>query len=98
MKNIALIAAFAALAIAGCGAKDEGAANTDTPTPTVVAYDLGSKKIGDMGICVICNAKEGTTSEEAVKETLDYDGKTYAFCSEAEKAEFISDPKKYTGK
>jgi len=40
---------------------------------------------------------DGTTESEAVKATLDYKGKTYGFCSEAEKAEFISNPAKYAG-
>ncbi|MBI3927008.1 MAG: YHS domain-containing protein [Armatimonadetes bacterium] len=42
--------------------------------------------------------KEGTTAEEEVKETVDYQGKTYGFCDEAEKAEFISNPAKYAVK
>jgi YHS domain-containing protein len=95
---------FAALAIGGCGSND---ASTDASAPApsassdkggsavVVAYDLGSKKKGDKGICVICNKNEGTTAEEDVVETLDYQGKTYVFCNEKEKADFISDPKKY---
>ncbi|MGI8924932.1 MAG: hypothetical protein ACR2HJ_13060 [Fimbriimonadales bacterium] len=102
MKNIAIIAAFAALAIAGCGNKDEGAANTETPattTPVAMSYDQGSKKVGDQGVCAVCMIKEGKTpAEEEVKAILDYGGKTYVFCDEAEKAEFISDPKKYVGK
>ncbi len=103
MKNIAILTAIAALFVTGCGPKEEAA--TDTPktttstgTPsTVVAYDIGTKKKGDMGVCVICNAKEGTSAEEEVKETLDYAGKTYVFCNESEKADFIKEPTKYTG-
>jgi YHS domain-containing protein len=60
-----------------------------------VAFDPGTVKVGDKAVCVICNAKEGSTAAEEVKETIDYQGKTYAFCNESEKAEFISDPKKY---
>lgn len=103
MKNIAILAALATLFVAGCGPKEE--ATTDVTTndgatkPTVVvAYDLGTKKKGDQGVCVMCNAKEGTTAEEPVAETIDYEGKTYLFCNEAEKAEFISDPAKYAKK
>jgi YHS domain-containing protein len=44
-----------------------------------------------------CAVKEGTSELEEVKATLDYQGKTYAFCSVDEKAEFISSPAKYTG-
>lgn len=104
MKNIAIIAAIAALFITGCGPKDEAS----TPNPTtkapsttpdvVVAYDIGTKKKGDKGICVVCNAKEGTTMEEEVRETLDYKDKTYIFCNESEKADFIADPTKYVKK
>lgn len=112
MKSITILAALAALIIAGCGTKD-GAATTDsttpattggtatnsTPTPAVaVGYDAGSKKVGDMGACAVCTIKEGKVpAEEEAKATLDYEGKTYVFCDEAEKAEFISDPKKFVG-
>ena len=60
-----------------------------------VAYDPGTIKKGDKGHCVVCALKEGKKEAEAVAETLDYQGKTYVFCNEAEKAEFISDPAKY---
>lgn len=116
MKKIAILAAFAALVISGCGPKDEGA-SIDTPGTTTSttggststdngggatlvakSYDVGSKKVGDKAVCAICMINEGKeTDEEDVKATLDYEGKTYAFCEEAEKATFISDPKKYTG-
>jgi len=45
----------------------------------------------------VCAAEGGAHGEEEAKATLDYKGKTYAFCSEAEKAEFISNPAKYAG-
>ena len=108
MKNIWIVVALATLVIAGCGNSTADPAATDSPTATstagassnsgnatLVAYELGSKKKGDKGVCVICNKNDGTTAEEEVKETVDYEGKTYIFCSEAEKAEFISDPKRY---
>lgn len=106
MKYITILAVISALLIAGCGPKEDAAAPTDntaatknqSATPVVVAYDLGSKKKGDKGICVICNAKEGTTAEEEVVQTLDYQGKTYIFCNESEKADFIADPAKYAKK
>jgi YHS domain-containing protein len=63
-----------------------------------VAYDTGTIKKGDKGHCVVCVVKEGSKEEEAVVETLDYKGKTYVFCNESEKAEFISDPSKYAAK
>lgn len=43
----------------------------------------------------MCNKVEGTTAEEEVVETLDHKGKTYVFCNEKEKADFISDPTKF---
>lgn len=103
MKHIVILAAFAALFITGCGPKEEVTTDTNKPAATtspatVVAYDIGSKKKGDMGVCIICNAKEGMTAEEEVIETIDYQGKTYVFCNEAEKADFISDPSKYVKK
>lgn len=58
---------------------------------------IGSVKVGDNAVCAICAVKEGTNSPEAVAAVLDYKGKTYAFCNEGEKAEFISNPTKYAG-
>lgn len=115
MKTYALIAALAALILAGCGSGDQ-ASTTPTDTPPVAkapegggtpgagasavqtAYDTGSIKKGDKAHCVVCVVKEGSKEEEAVAETLDYQGKTYAFCNESEKAEFISEPAKYAAK
>lgn len=75
--------------------------NTPTPaasaTTSEAAYPLGSLKKGDKALCVVCVVKEGATEEETVVETLDYKGHTYVFCNEAEKADFISDPRKYAG-
>ena len=72
---------------------------TGTPAQAVAyAYEVGSKKKGDTGLCVICVVDEGATEEEVVAETLDYEGKTYVFCNEAEKAVFISEPGKYTAR
>jgi YHS domain-containing protein len=41
--------------------------------------------------------KDAVPKPEEVKATLDYKGKTYAFCKLEEKAEFISNPSKYAG-
>ena len=106
MKNIIQLMslAIAVVVLAGCGNNDSppetrtpgASASTNTPaSTTVVAYDLGSKKKGDKGVCVVCNKIEGTTAEEEVVETLDYQGKTYLFCNESEKAEFISEPTRF---
>jgi YHS domain-containing protein len=89
----------------GCAQNESAAPQATGTTPAAsapagtaavqVAYDPGSIKVGDKAVCVICNAKEGSTAAEEVAETLDYKGKTYAFCNESEKAEFISDPARY---
>lgn len=96
------MAAVAALVIAGCGGSGEpqtvSTGSTASTPAAAVAHEQGSLKKGDPAICVVCNVKEGTTAEEEVKETVDYQGKTYGFCDEAEKAEFISNPAKYAVK
>lgn len=98
----AILTALAALTFWGCsqqGAEKPAAGTTAAPTSAVkVAYDTGSIKKGDKGHCVVCVVKEGSREEEAVVETLDYKGKTYVFCNESEKAEFISNPAKYAAK
>ena len=75
--------------------------STPTPVasaaPSAAAYPLGSLKKGDKALCVVCVVKEGATADETVVETLDYKGHTYVFCNETEKADFISDPRKYAG-
>ena len=104
MKQLTLIAALAAVIVAGCGPKEDTAgtpSNTtgSTSAPLVaIGYDQGTKKKGDKGVCAVCMIKEGKQpGEEEAKEVLDFGGKTYIFCDEAEKAEFIADTKKYTG-
>jgi hypothetical protein len=94
-----LIAA-SALMLIGCSQTPPSGAGSATPaTPAdQTAYTLGSIKKGDKAHCVVCTVKEGNPGEELVAETLDYQGKTYAFCNEKEKAEFISEPAKYAAK
>ncbi len=104
-KTVALLALTLPL-LAGC----LGTRTTETPAPgsssaatpsgsaspiAATGAPLGTVKVGDKAVCTVC-ARGGHTSEpEEVKATIDYKGKTYAFCSEAEKAEFISSPAKY---
>jgi len=100
MKNLTLFALLSVLVISGCGSAEEPVAATSPTGGSVVAigYEKGSKKIGDKGSCAVCMVNEGKQpADEEVKATLDYKDKTYVFCSEAEEAEFISNPKKYTG-
>jgi hypothetical protein len=59
--------------------------------PAATGAPLGSIKVGDKAVCSACAAEGGEHGLEEVKATLDYQGKTYAFCSEAEKAQFISE-------
>lgn len=66
------------------------------PAPT--AYALGSLKKGDKAHCVVCTQKSGSSDEMTVVDTVDYQGKTYAFCDPKEKAEFTADPAKYAAK
>lgn len=105
MKTLfTLVALTATLALlAGCSQRQEEAANP-SPASAPVAQpavatgnSLGSVKVGEYAVCAICAVKDGTTAKEEVKATLDYKGNTYAFCSEDEKAEFISNPAKYAG-
>jgi YHS domain-containing protein len=46
-------------------------------------------------VCAVCAVKEGQTEAETVAATINYQGKTYAFCSADEKAEFINQPSSY---
>ena len=109
---IAVIGGVSLLALAGCSPKEEPASTsspaisssnsnggTTTPAQVVVSTGkpLGSLKVGGSAVCAVCSVKEGTKAEEEVKATLDYKGKTYGFCNESEKAEFISEPAKYAG-
>lgn len=61
----------------------------------VTGQPKGSLKVGGRAVCAVCAVKEGTKETEEVKDVLDYKGKTYGFCNESEKAEFISEPAKY---
>ena len=85
------------LALAGCSPSASPSPPTPAANAAQAAYKLGSLKKGDKALCVVCVVKEGATEEETVVETLDYKGQTYVFCNEAEKAEFISDPRKFAG-
>ncbi len=107
LLSVVLIALFVGT-LAGCNPKAEETetpaapsrererAETSAATPATGA-PLGSLKVGDKAVCAVCAVKEGTAQPEEVKATLDYKGKTYAFCNLDEKAEFISNPSKYAG-
>lgn len=77
-------------------------ANAKSAAPAAIIAEgapEGSIKVGDMAVCAICMVNAGKPTEpEPVKDVLNYKGKTYAFCNQDEKAEFISNPTKYAGK
>jgi YHS domain-containing protein len=80
------------------GASATAPASGETGAATVATgAPQGSVKVGDRAVCAVCAVRDGTTEPEEVKATLDYKGKTYAFCNLDEKAEFISNPSKYAG-
>ena len=101
--NATGLAALSLLGVlAGCAPKDAPPAETAPPpvaaapdAGVVTAHPQGSLKVGGRAVCAVCAVKEGTKETEEVKATLDYKGKTYGFCNESEKAEFISAPAKY---
>ncbi len=104
MKTFGLVcvAALAAAVLGGCGGGEQAeapASGQPSSAPKAAAVSrsvpVGPVKVGDKALCVICSVNEGTTEAEEVKQTLDYKGRTYAFCNESEKAEFISNPTKY---
>jgi YHS domain-containing protein len=102
---LCLVAVLAVGVLAGCSPKAEettpaaqappGVSSPAGTTTVSTGNPKGSVKVGDKAVCAICAVKEGTSEPEEVKEVLDYNGKTYAFCNLNEKAEFISAPAKY---
>jgi YHS domain-containing protein len=101
MKNTVMVSLVALALLGGCS---KGESPTASATPAAApaaqtAYAQGSIKKGDKGHCVVCAVKKGgVEGAETVVESLDYQGKTYVFCNESEKAEFISSPAKYAVK
>ncbi len=96
--KIMLIACLAAIAAvsAGCARQEDASPSASGKASAVkVAYDLGSIKKGDTANCVVCVAEGSGHGEEPAAETINYKGRTYAFCNQNEKADFISDPDKY---
>lgn len=94
-------AAPGASATPAAGATTEQVSSPATGAPAASAahaYALGSKKKGDIALCAVCAINDGATAEEAAVETIDYEGKTYVFCNEDEKAQFISTPTKFAAK
>jgi YHS domain-containing protein len=107
MGMLVIASVLAAGMLAGCGGEQQAestvpAGNTaptapagGTQTVAATGQPLGSVKVGDKAVCAVCSKGGHTSEPEETKAVLDYKGKTYAFCSEGEKAEFISNPTKY---
>lgn len=75
-----------------------GCAHSPSASKFETGYAQGSLKKGDKAHCVVCSIKSGSSEEMTVVETVDYQGKTYAFCDPKEKAEFLADPSRYASK
>ncbi len=101
-KLIVMLAIVVTVGLVGCKSTEteptadppRAAVEPTRPDPSAAEPEgapLGSIKVGDQAVCSVCAAEGGEHGVEEVKATLDYEGQTYAFCSEAEKAEFISD-------
>jgi YHS domain-containing protein len=98
-KKIWILALWTITVLTGCSPSSESPSASATPAKAApYAYDVGSLKKGDMALCVVCVVNEGATATEPAVETIDYEGKTYAFCNEEEKAQFISTPAKFAAK
>lgn len=59
------------------------------------AAKAGKEKLPAKAVCVVCAKKSGKQELEPVHSSLKYKGKTYYFCEDKDKAEFISNPTKY---
>ena len=105
-----LLATVMVLPLAGCGEKPGdaptppatnpaaggpqtggGGARTDATAATVTDGKQDLKE----AVCVVCAADGKPHGPEPVKASIEYKGKGYYFCDEAEKAEFISNPARY---
>lgn len=77
---------------ASTGAAETGGGATSIKTAATVT---DGKKDLKTAVCVVCAADGKPHGEEEVRASIEYKGKGYYFCNEAEKAEFISNPRKY---
>ncbi len=99
MKSVLFVVLSVSLlmVIVGCDRDETSEAAGPGTAPVSIGAPLGTIEVGDQAVCAICATENESHGVEEVKATLDYEGKTYAFCSEAEKAEFISNPAEYAG-
>ena len=93
----AVITTTLAMFLCGCGLDSEHSLTNKSPSGTLVqsAYALGSIKKGDRGRCAVCAVNYLKNSAETIVATADYHHRTYVFCSEQERFEFMTEPTKY---
>lgn len=65
------------------------------PAPKAGAAKPAKAKLPAKAVCIVCATKSGKQELEPVHSSLNYKGKTYYFCEDKDKAEFISNPAKY---
>ena len=89
--RILMVLVVALLAIGllfGCGKKQE---QTQQAKPAAEQMQQQEQAAGEVH-CAVCGMAIDTSK---VKITTEYNGKTYYFCSEEEKAKFEANPEKY---
>lgn len=84
MRKLTMMAVMAVALVAGCDKGDSAA--------TAVAPAQASAPKGPTAECVICVGHEIEVTAETAK--AEHDGKTYYFCSDYCKKEFVADPAK----
>ena len=94
MKRLLTIGAVVALA-AGVLSLPTGALAAKPAQQETKPAAKAKAKLPAKAVCVICAAKTGKQELEPVHSSLNYKGKTYYFCEDKDKAEFISNPAKY---
>jgi YHS domain-containing protein len=95
MKRLTTILALLGAAASALAASSQAlAADKPAAKPTRPAAKAKAK-LPAKAVCVVCAKKTGKQELEPVHSSLVYKGKTYYFCEDKEKAEFISNPAKY---
>ena len=96
MKIITLILAVGAITCGAIALPPKAALAAQTAKKAAAKSKSAKAKHPKKALCVICVAKDGVRILEPVKDSIKYKGKTYYFCANGEKAEFISNPTKYS--
>ena len=95
MKQLMSLMALAAILVSALAVQGGVSAADKTPKKPAKTVAKAKPKLPAKAVCVVCAAKTGKKELEPVHSSLKYKGKTYYFCEEKEKAEFISNPAKY---